>query len=1063
MNNSIFIDNVPDLSFEMKNIDDIAKTLSYLKQNKEKYQEEIKKIYNLFQDFVESDLVTKEKDNNQGKDVNKDTSLNLPFVKKYLNINSEEEKEISNKQLAVVNKAELQMDILDLSSVIDFYAELKAVENFEEEMARSKNTNLFWKIKWFFRRSFQRMWRDAWIDAKKRIYIKDIKNGLENWEYKEEFLLNHIKWAEKWIIEKSYLNYEKIDEKQKVPNKIQEIVDKWLDDKQNRSSLSSELKTTIEKYYPKITADLSQLEKSLLRLEKAKLENDIKTFEAKLNIFDIGRLEKWYLNREDSIIIKWLDNIHSWINKLPLPNSIKKYVFWILQHPNTWAILSALATRSVTTASYWAWLITWLLIPITIWSIVWWKLAQWRAHREMRDRMAQVDRRWAIWYSSWSKETDWKSFNYITNNSHYQLNVDNIYEKITDYSLFISTIDNYIIEMDESLYNYQKKQALRSWINYLMSHKIWRENNLNMLSYNNDMSVSFQHVRIISLLNKLFPWLVKDFNEWNLLNNDKYSIEDRSLFNEVYSHIYNTSHIILDKNRKNIKKYSNKQWVIYTGVSMFAWMSLWMTIKYVWEYISNLNIWWWNIQEVQNVTQQKETKPITKPNEKIDIDSWIKSFWWINDNVLKDNSDLKIINSETQDLWIRPTEVIRLEKYPDNLVEYNEVIRKSYDNKLWDLVHLDWNWWWNVTQMLWKTSYTEWNYINISPEDFEKGNIQALITPKSWWSSFLIEIDWNWNLLIPDSMKEAFESRSFKYLQIWHINFSKGWVLQIETLATVRWRWNMLFEKIIEQKERFVWYNIVDWIVSEWISIWKQKLSDEELELLKNNFSDTNNTDNIKWNQGTKDINSEVIQNTQNVNLESNKNQVDGLVWQFQNQFTSISNDVRNKIIDVLNNFIIPWWANVYHELWKRKKKVSEFFDNDIYDEKMIFDRSKNKKRVKEDDSYELKEEVVYINETELDDDFINKEEKIESLFEEEKWDNNENIQEELTPIEEVVYGEKFEDISSKNSLIIEEVIDIDESNNQIAKKSKKVIDIQLNNQNYWSIYWWREISFDNI
>ena len=63
-------------------------------------------------------------------------------------------------------------------------------------------------------------------------------------------------------------------------------------DSPERKQKVKELKAVIESSYPAITADLSQLESSLIRLERAKISSEVDTIDAKLRILDIGRIEQ---------------------------------------------------------------------------------------------------------------------------------------------------------------------------------------------------------------------------------------------------------------------------------------------------------------------------------------------------------------------------------------------------------------------------------------------------------------------------------------------------------------------------------------------------------------------------------------------------------------------------------------------------------------------------------------------------------------------------------------------------------------------------------------------------
>ena len=139
------------------------------------------------------------------------------------------------------------------------------------------------------------MGRDAWIDTKKREYIAQVKTGLKNGEYTEDSLREHVTSGDTGIRESAHLVHEEIAKEDALPKIIQSSVDAWmvtLPDSAERKKKTAELKSAIETTYPTVTADLSQLEASLLRLERAKISSEIDTIEAKLNILDIGRIEQ---------------------------------------------------------------------------------------------------------------------------------------------------------------------------------------------------------------------------------------------------------------------------------------------------------------------------------------------------------------------------------------------------------------------------------------------------------------------------------------------------------------------------------------------------------------------------------------------------------------------------------------------------------------------------------------------------------------------------------------------------------------------------------------------------
>ena len=88
-------------------------------------------------------------------------------------------------------KWSLTLDVLDLTRVIDIYAESQAVQAFDAEMGKERKW-AFQKIGGFFARSWQRIGRDAWIDTKKREYITKVKTELKTGKLSEQSLRDHI-------------------------------------------------------------------------------------------------------------------------------------------------------------------------------------------------------------------------------------------------------------------------------------------------------------------------------------------------------------------------------------------------------------------------------------------------------------------------------------------------------------------------------------------------------------------------------------------------------------------------------------------------------------------------------------------------------------------------------------------------------------------------------------------------------------------------------------------------------------------------------------------------------
>lgn len=458
--------------------------------------------------------------------------------------------EITEVQYKLKEKSVLNLDVLDLSRVIDICAEIKAVEAYEEMMRKSSEWNLFQKASWFFKRSFYRMWRDAWIESKKREHIKDIENWLNSGEYSEESLRQHILNADRWIEEKAFLSHEEINKDLDVPKEIQKVVDEWLDtnptDTDTRKQKIKELKVLLEANYP-ITSDLSQLESSLVRLEKAKIEWELETIEAKLNILDIGRIEYGYGNRERSFIVDILSKVEK--------SSLPKWLKWFIQHPNTAAVTSSILTRlGIWVLAWWAalWFASGLLIPVVVWSSVWWVLAAGRARREIKDRNAQIDRRWAMWNMTWTESTDWESFEKVKKTKEYQHSTMDLY----------NTLAKWLNNNDEKV----REEALLAWVYYLVKHKVGREQGLNMLQYDWDKSISSQHVEMIMLFNKVFPWFVARFNTWEFFdqnNNSKESI----LVRDRYAYIDNLARNSMSDRDNTESSYALKQWLIYAWVA----------------------------------------------------------------------------------------------------------------------------------------------------------------------------------------------------------------------------------------------------------------------------------------------------------------------------------------------------------------------------------------------------------------------------------------------------------------------------------------------------------------
>ena len=134
------------------------------------------------------------------------------------------------------------------------------------------------------------MGRDAWIDTKKRECISAIQKGLSDGTYTEESLREHVVSGDRGILEGAHLSHERVSEEATLPKVIQSAVDAWMStshESLERKKKTQELKSAIEASYPTVTTDLSQLEASLLRLERAKISSEVETLDMKLRILDI--------------------------------------------------------------------------------------------------------------------------------------------------------------------------------------------------------------------------------------------------------------------------------------------------------------------------------------------------------------------------------------------------------------------------------------------------------------------------------------------------------------------------------------------------------------------------------------------------------------------------------------------------------------------------------------------------------------------------------------------------------------------------------------------------------
>jgi len=612
------------------------------------------------------------------------------------------------------------------------------------------------------------MWRDAWVYSKKKEYIAKIKEWLDRWEYTMDYIFEHIKSASIWLEDKLYLSHEEIISNWKVSKDIQEIIDAWLYidsvDIVKRKLKMWELKVILEKEYPTLTTDLNQLQSSLIRLERAKIEWEIDIIEAKLNILDIGCIENWYWERKESSVVKILDKFNWVVNRSILPDRFKKYVWGFIQNPNTSAILSALATRAWLSTLAWSAILTWFLAPIAVWSLAWWVLAKGRAQREKRDRNAQINRRWALGLNEIENESGENSSNSINENDGFQISVSELLKKI----------EGQIVDSENDFEpNDIYTESLTAWISYLFYHRIGREKNLNMLAYDRNSSVSSQHIEIISTLNKKFPWLVNKFNSWELLN-DQNVYDEASISKILYNEINIKVSDIIKKRIRHEKIYARNQWLIYSVMAAWVWLS-------VWAILNLLTVDWGIMSSINSIKQQIST-------------------------LLSTHTET-IIEWSYETIWFKP------DYYPDNLTWYSNVDRDFwYNNKTpskYDYTELiirnDDSWWWNVSSLINKSPHTNWHiYHDVSWDDFTNNHISAVVSVSKWWPYFVLPIDSSWKILIPESMKSAFDSKSFAYLEVWEVQItadwkvevSADWSIKINPMSTVRWSSTMDFDKI---------------------------------------------------------------------------------------------------------------------------------------------------------------------------------------------------------------------------------------------------------------------------
>lgn len=647
------------------------------------------------------------------------------------------------------------LDLLDLSRVIDIYAESQAVQAFDTEMGRERN-GVFQKVKGFFARSFQRMGRDAWIGSKKREMVEKIKTGLRTGEYTEESLRTHVIEGTEAIRTETHLRHEQIQEEESILPVIQTAIDAWITTPPwaERQQKLREVKGAIEGTYPTVTVDMSQLESSLVRLQEAKLGSELQNIDAKLRIFDIGGIEQGNGQRKEGFFVRTADKIAESVNNSKiLPQWVKEKLIWTVRHPNTAAVLSALWTRwfvSLAAGGAALGFTGGLLVPVAVGSVGGGLFAGVRARREMRDRTAEIDRRGARGEMTGSTQYDWESSNTSHQTNTWQHPAIDLYNRVLRTK-----------EWDEK----SREDALIAWISYLVKHRIGRERGMNMLQYDTGTSVSRQHVAMIQLLNTVFPGIVARFNSGVLIDSPDGSHESH-LARELYETIGKLATDTMNNRISEEKEYARTQGLIFWGTAFVVGGSVWAAIHGI---VSWLNGHY-------EITESWGTTKTSYPGNLQAQNNLHRGFWYDNTTPAPrfDHTELMIQTDKTGG--------------------------------------------WNVSHMLTKTASTlhHGNH-TITGTDFTSGKIQAVITPKSGGPSFLLPIDAKGNIEIPQSMQDAFNKRSFAYLEVGEVELSAGWRVDLSPIATVKWSGAMNFVPTIintpNTESEFIWGDAPWWWV----------------------------------------------------------------------------------------------------------------------------------------------------------------------------------------------------------------------------------------------------------
>ncbi len=636
----------------------------------------------------------------------------------------------------------VSLDILDLSRVIDIYAESQAVQAFDAEMGKERKWT-FQKVKGFFARSLQRMGRDAWIGTKKREMVERIKAGLRSGEYTEDFLRSHVMEGTEAIRTESHLWHEQTWEEETLLPVIQTAVDAWITTSPwaERQQKLREVKGAIEGTYPTVTVDTSQLESSLVRLQEAKLGSELQNIDAKLRIFDIGGIEQGNGQRKEWFLVKTADKIANSINNnSKIPQWVKEKLIGAVRHPNTAAVLSAIGTRIVLgwTAFVGSTFTGGLLLPVAVGSVGGGLFAIVRARREMRDRTAEIDRRWARGEMTGTQSYDGESSNISHKTNDWQHPVINLYTRV--YQAKNST---------------EKDDALTAGIYYLAKHRVGREMGMNMLQYDGGESVSRQHVAMIRLMNEVFPELVARWNNGSLLGEWDTSKEATMAKNQ-YREVRALADAVNGIRQTKEAHYARIEWLKFTGVALGVGTSVWLAVHGLMSLGSGQTI----------IPSGTILPPAGSPLLTPQYPGWLQAHQFVIRHHWYDNGT------------------------PAPRFDHTEL-----------MIHTDKTGGWNVSHMLSKTASTlHHGNTTISAAEYTSGKIQAVITPKTGGPSFVLPIDAKGNIQIPASMQNAFNTRSFAFLEVGRVTINTAGDILLNPIATVTGKGDMVFNPVIPPK-----------------------------------------------------------------------------------------------------------------------------------------------------------------------------------------------------------------------------------------------------------------------